>query len=102
MLESGELPARQWALVDALTGGAVVRNHNERADGHYVRAEATCRSPQLGGGRSLDGRKRFHEFDSEGSVSWDGELTAYAERVYLRGCGRQRFSLLVGGMDWRR
>lgn len=84
MLASGELLARQWALVDALTGGAGVRNHNERADGHYVRAEATCRPPQLGGGRSLDGRKRSHEIDPEGTVSCGGELTAHAERVYSR------------------
>lgn len=102
MLESGELPARQWALVDALTGGAGVHNHNERADGHYVRAEATCRSPQWCGDRSLNGRKRFHEIVSEEVVSWDGELTAYAERVYSRKCGRQRFSFWVGCMDWRR
>jgi hypothetical protein len=77
-------------------------NHNERADGHYVRAEATCRPPQLGGGRSLVGRKRSHKIDSEESVFCGGELTAYAERVYARENGRQGFSFLVGSMDWRR
>ena len=56
----------------------------------------------LRGGRFLNRRKRSHEIGSEESVSWGGELTAYAERVYSRFNGRQRFSFLVGCMDWRR
>ncbi len=51
---------------------------------------------------SLDGRKRLHKTDSEGSVFCGGELTANAERVYSRKCVRQRFSFVVVSMDWRR
>ena len=50
----------------------------------------------------MNGRERLHETDSEGSVSCGGELTADAERVYSRKCGRQRFSFEEGSMDWRR
>jgi hypothetical protein len=50
----------------------------------------------------LEGRTRAHETASEEAASCGGELTAYAERVYARRCGRQSVLILVGSMDWRR
>lgn len=100
---SSDEPARQWAIVAALTGGAGVLKHNERADGHM----SMCRSDMsmaahLRGHRSWRRRKRSYEIDSEGSVSCGGERAANATRVFTRGYGRQWFSGEVGSMDWRR
>jgi hypothetical protein len=83
-------------------GGAGMLQHDERADGHYVRAEATCRSAAYAALRFLIRRERSDEIGSEEPVSWDGELTAYAERVSSRGRGRQVVFFLMGSMDWRR
>lgn len=100
-MDLGDRPARQWAVVDALTGGAGCVITTKGLTGYKCRSNmlvirVLTRLPVLGR------RKRSHEIDSEGSVSCDGELMANAGRVYSRGCGRQRFSFWVGSMDWRR
>ena len=73
-----------------------MRLHREQVSKRHAGDPRSC------GCRSLDGRKRSHKTDSEGSVFCGGELTANAERVYSRKSGRQRFSFVVVSMDWRR
>lgn len=79
-----------------------MHQHDERADGHFSKVSKRHAGVLPSGRRrSWKRRERSHEIDSEGSVSCGGELTANAERVYSRGCGRQRFfwwwAVWIGG-----